>query len=318
MTHPHRARLALRVAAVAALAVVAVACGGGGGGGGGGGDGGTGFPPAEDLASVTPSATSAAVQSGAGDFAADYLRRTHFTSLVVEVDYPVGYPPHASVLTLLEERLAERCDKPGGITVFADDAIPLSEFPAVLGTDDLDDLSVAHRDLYADAGSQTAALYVLYVKGASDLDQSGTGTQVLGLTYHGGSIAMFVDAADQGNNPFVTTAEIEGTGLVHEAGHCLGLTGSTVPMLVDHRDDLHGYHDSDPDSVMYWIVSVPQTSPNIGDADFAQFDANSIDDLAAYGGLGALPARVGTSAAPDPFERVPVGRCALCDRHAHR
>lgn len=316
MLDPRRTRFAVRATAVAALSLVAVACGGGGGGGGD--DGGSAFPEAQDLASVTPSPTTAAVQSGAGDFAADYLRRTHFTELVVEVDYPVGYPPSASALALLEDRLVERCDKPGGITVFADDAIPLSEFPSVVDTDDLDDLSATYRDLYSDQGSQTAAMHVLYVKGASNLDGSGASTQVLGLTYHGGSIALFVDAADQGANPFVTTAEVEGTGLVHEAGHCLGLTGTTVPMLVDHRDDMHGFHDVDPDSVMYWIVTVPQVAPNIGDPSFAQFDPNSIDDLAAFGGLGAVPARVAAGMLVDPFERVPVGRCVHCERHARR
>ncbi len=297
------ARAASRFGAAALFAILG-ACGGGGGGGGGGGS------DAQNLASVTPNPTSAAFNSGAGDFAADYLRRANFTSLVVEIDYPVGRPPSPGVVELLEARLAQRCDKPDGVTVFVDDAIPLVEFPPSVSVGDLDDLESAHRDNFADLGTREAVLYILYVKGSSDL--AGPGTQVLGLTYHGSSVALFVDATSpQGFG--VTAAEVEGTGLVHEAGHCLGLTGGTVPMLVDHRDEIHGYHDSDDASVMYWIVQVPNVAPNLGDADFAQFDVNSINDLAAFGGLGPVPAFVATSRL-DEFFRTPVAHCQGCVR----
>lgn len=301
------ARAASRLGAACLFAIL-VACGGGGGGGGD-----DGLAAARDLASVTPTPTSAAVNSGAGDFAADFLRRTNFTSLVVEIDYPVGRPPSPGVVQLLEDRLAERCDKPDGVTVFLDDAIPLAEYPSILSVDDLDDLEAAHRDNFADLALREAVLYVLYVKGESDL--GGVGTQVLGLTYHGSSVALFVDAA--ASTGFgITTAEVEGTGLVHEAGHCLGLTGSTVPMLVDHRDELHGYHDADEASVMYWIIQVPNVAPNLGDADFAQFDANSVADLAAFGGLGPLPAFVRTAAPAAAWIGLePVATCPNC---AHR
>ncbi|MBL9087053.1 MAG: hypothetical protein JNM10_07895 [Planctomycetia bacterium] len=306
MTDPRRpARAASRLGAATLFAVLA-ACGGGGGGGGGG------TTEARDLASVTPDGASAAVNSGAGDFAADYLRRTNFTSLLVEVDYPVGRPPSPGVLQLLEDRLAERCDKPDGVHILLDDAIPLVEFPASVNVVDLDDLEAAHRDNFADLPTREAVLYILYVKGQSDL--GGAGTQVLGLTYHGSSVALFVDAA-QSSGFGVTTAEVEGTGLVHEAGHCLGLTGSTVPMLVDHRDELHGYHDVDEASVMYWIVSVPNVAPNLGDPDFAQFDANSVADLEAFGGLGPLPAFVGTPRVTSPDDLFPVATCRTCRQH---
>ncbi len=306
MTDPRRATRFLSRVGAAALFAVLAACGGGGGGGGGGRS-----SSALDLASVSPDGATAAFNSGAGDFAADYLRRTHFTSLLVEVDYPVGRPPSAGVLQLLEDRLSERCDKPDGVQILLDDAIPLVEFPSSVNVSDLDDLEAAHRDNFSDLPAREAVLYVLYVKGQSDL--GGVGTQVLGLTYHGGSVALFVDAAQSGGFG-ITTAEIEGTGLVHEAGHCLGLTGSTVPMLVDHRDELHGYHDSDEASVMYWIVSVPNVAPNLGDPDFAQFDANSVADLEAFGGLGPIPAFVGVPRMTSPDDLFPVATCPLC-RH---
>lgn len=301
---PASARAATRFAAAALFAILG-ACGGGGGGGGNGG-----LFEAQNLASVTPTPTSAAVRSGAGDFAADYLRRTNFTSLVVEIDHPVGRPPSPGVVALLEARLAQRCDKPDGVTVFVDDAIPVEEFPSTVSVGDLDDLEGTYRDNYADLGAREAVLYILYVKGSSDL--ASPGTQVLGLTYHGSSVALFVDATSpQGFG--VTTAEVEGTGLVHEAGHCLGLTGGTVPMLVDHRDEIHGYHDIDDNSVMYWIVQVPNVAPNLGDPDFAPFDANSVNDLAAFGGLGPLPGVVATSRL-DEFFLTPVAACPHCVR----
>jgi len=75
---------------------------------------------------VTPNPRAAAVDSGPGAFAADYLRATVFTRLVVEVDYPASRPPTQASLDLLRDRLIERCDKPDGVEVVADDAIPTS------------------------------------------------------------------------------------------------------------------------------------------------------------------------------------------------
>lgn len=295
----------VRACGLAVCVTLAVACGGAGGDGevyGGYG--------LLNLASVTPTAELAASTSGSGQFAADFLRRTSFTNLVVEIDYPVGHPPAVGVAQLLEERLAERCDKPDGVTVVLDDAIPLAEIPPILGVADLDELESAYRDMYADVTSQTAVMYVLYVTGNSDLD--GATTEVVGLSYHGSSIALFLEAADQGTNPLVTTAEVQGATIVHEMGHQLGLVNAGVPMAAPHADSVHGAHDIERSCTMYWLISVPQGAPNLADPGFAQFDPNCVADLQAAGGLGPLPARIATQTLDGPSESVVVGTCGGC------
>ena len=284
----------VRAWALTGLAALAVSCGGGGGP--------PPFPTAQDRASVSIDPVEAARRSGAGDFAADYLRRTNFTSLVIEIDYPSGRPPSPAAVALLEQRVAERCDKPDGVIAIVDDAIPADQFDGVTSTADLDALERTWRDNYPDLQTHTAVMYFLYVKGQSDL---GSGpTDILGITYHGSSVALYVDVANQGSDPFVTTAEVEGAGLVHESGHLLGLTNGTVPMLVDHQDRTHGSHDSHQTSIMYWLVKVPEVTPNLGDPSFAVFDALSIADLQAFGGLG--PSTLGAGLpGPAPLGRTP-------------
>jgi hypothetical protein len=301
-------RFARRLFVLSATLAIAASCGGSGGGGGGGGTGGSGLV---DGASVTPSPIVAAQTSFPGEFAADFLRRTRFTNLLVEIDYPVGYPPSTAAMNLLQDRLSERCDKPGGVTILEDDAIPLAEFPSSLDVSDLENLENAHRDNFADSNTQTAVMYILYVKGNSSLG-GGPNTQVLGLTYHGSSVALFVDVANQGNNAFETTAEVEGTAIVHEAGHVLGLVNGGCPMVVPHEDLAHTGHDSSAASCMYWLIQIPHLTPNIGDPDFAPYGANCEDDVAAAGGLPASPVPAFLAFTIGSPSVSPVGECGTC------
>lgn len=292
---------ALRCATLLGLPFALLACGGSGGGGAGGPG------VAQDLASVSPSPMEAAQGSGPGDFAADFLRATHFRSLAVEVDHPVGRAPSAAALQLLTQRLQERCNKPGGISVVVDDAIPTAEFPATVTVQDLERLEADHRDTYSDLSRGIAVFYVLCVTGASNLD--GQSTEVLGLSYRGGSLALFMDNANPGPGPFVTRAEIEGAVLVHESGHLLGLVDGGVPMVTPHADPSHPDHDADADCIMYWTISITATGPSLGDADFAQFDARCGEDLAAFGGLATAPTLLPTAKRADAAERYVLGRC---------
>jgi hypothetical protein len=302
--------MAVRGLVALTLPLAIQGCGGSGGGGGNGAGGTGGGAPgftAVDQASVRPSARTAARNSGPGDFAADFLRSKNFTSMEVEIDYPEGHPPSPAAVQLLEDRLAERCDKPGGVSVVLDEAIPASEFPPILSIGDLEDLEAAHRQTFSDLGTKMAAFYVLYVTGKSNLD--GQVTEVLGLAYHGSSLALFVENTDPGLNPFVTATEIEGAGIVHETGHMLGLVNGGVPMVVPHEDVSHPGHDVDPACIMYWIINLGQGGPNIGDPGFAEFNLLCAQDMAAFGGKAALasmvrPQSVGTAAAVYP--------CGIC------
>lgn len=301
--HDRRARAPRQAFAIPLLALC-VACGGGGGGG-------DGFEPPQDLDSVTPDAVTAARTSYPGQFAADLLRGTHFTSIRIEVDHPVSRPPDPGALALLEQRFAQRCDKPGGVVAVVDDAIPDDDFPDVSTVDDLDDLVATWRDEWPDVGTGVQAIYVLYVKGLSDL--GGGAEEVVGLSWHGGTMAVFTDVVDDDTSAFVTAAEVEGSVLVHEGGHLLGLVNAGVPMVVGHEDPDHEAHDADEDCVMYWLLQVPVVAPNLGDPDFAVFDARCAEDVEAFGGLPApLPLRVARGTPPGGY--VTVGACPTCRR----
>ena len=295
----------------AALAI-ATSCGGGGGGGGGSpaGTGGTGLV---DGASVVPSPIFAAQTSFPGEFAADFIRRVRFTKLIVEIDYAAGHAPAASVLTLLQTRIQDRCDKPGGVTVVLDDSIPLSEFKATpQNVTDIEALENAHRDNFANSNTQTEVLYILFVKGTSDIAGGGAGSQVLAITYHGSSVALFTDVAESNNSAAQTTAEVEGAALVHEAGHALGLVNGGCPMVMQHEDTTHAGHDVSSASVMYWQIKIPFVSPNIGDPTFALFGNNCELDIAAAGGLPASPFPAHILPASLEPVMIPIGQCGTC------
>ena len=122
--------------------------------------------------------------------------------------------------------------------------------------------------------------------------------------------------------PGVSSAEVEGFGLVHEIGHTLGLTGSSIPMITPHQDSAHGYHDIDDNAVMHWLLNIAPI-PSLGSSQFAQYDDNSKADMAAFGGL-ASPAVVSAAEVADAelFAEYAetVGACATCsatDGHQH-
>jgi hypothetical protein len=237
---------------------------------------------ARDLASVAVPGYSAR-HTNPGEFAADFLRSKNFRSLVIEVDYPAGHPPTPAALELLRERLSERCDKPDGISIVLDDEIPLAEFPPVMGDPELLALEAAHRSFGPDLQQGIASMYLLCVTG-SGWNPQNPSEHVAGLSYTGSSAALFLDACDTDGNPWVTTEEVEGTILVHEAGHLIGLVNAGVPMVNPHEDPERPHHDVDPTSLMYYAPAVPFLTPNIGDPDFAQYGAECVRDIQAFGG----------------------------------
>lgn len=233
-------------------------CGSGGGGGGGSGAG-----------VVSPGAS-----------AHDLLSAATYTSLVVEVDYVQGQQPSTSALQLLETRLEERCDKPGGVTIVLDDAVPSGG--SVYSVSANKALEAQHRDTFA-SGS-TAALYVLYLDGQSAQDSGGS--RVLGWAHGPTSIGIFHESIAAAANALVTTAEVEAAVLVHEGGHVLGLVNNGTPMVAAHEDTAHPAHDIDDACIMHWQIETSDIRTLILNrgAIPTQFDARCVDDLRANGG----------------------------------
>jgi hypothetical protein len=200
--------------------------------------------------------------------------------MVVEVDWLVGaghdYRPPPSVLTYLEQRLAERLTKPGGITVEFGSAVNLTK--AAYGASDLRDLERTARS--ARTGGDTAAVWVLFANKYAD------GASVVGVAYSGSAVAVFAQTIEEATSFGVGVETIERVTLLHELGHLLGLVNGGTPMVTPHEDAAHRGHSSNDRSIMHWAVESDVVSVITGgriDLD-NPFDANDIADLRAIGG----------------------------------
>lgn len=236
-------------------------CGGSGGGGGASGGGGN-------------------VNAAPGVSAHDLLSAAIYSSLVVEVDYVQGQQPSTSALQLLETRLEERCNKPGGVTIVVDDQVPSGGTVYSVAANKA--LEAQHRSTFA-AGS-TAAIYVLYLDGRSDQDANGA--SVLGWAHGPTSIGIFSESIISASNALVSPAQVEGAVLVHEAGHVLGLVNNGTPMVAAHEDVTHRAHDIDDSCIMHWRIETSNIRDLIinGGSLPTQFDARCVEDLRANGG----------------------------------
>lgn len=261
MVTPTPRVLAPTLIAVLAAGLVAHGCGGGGSSGSGGGGGG-------------------AVPVVTGASARDFLSDATYRALVVEVDHVQGQAPSASALQLLQARLQERCNKPDGVTIVVDDAIPSAGGVYSVAANRA--LEAQHRDQVS--GGTTAVIYVLYLDGQSDQDTGGG--RVLGWAHGPSSIGIFRESIAASSNALATADEVEGAVLVHEAGHVLGLVNNGTPMVANHEDPAHRAHDVNDACIMHWLIETSNIRDlvlNLGSLP-TQFDAACVADLQANGG----------------------------------
>lgn len=261
--------MVLRVRGVAAALVAQIAlivgltapgCGGGGGG----------------------SSASLATASGAvGSWAGRLVAGTEYSRLRVEIDYVSGLPPSTNALTVLQARLSERCNKPGGIEVVVDDVLTAGQSTA-WSVAQTQTLEAQARDSFA--SGDTAVVHVLYLDGGTDRDTSSG--SVLGYAYTGTSIAIMKQTCDATANRLVSPDEVEATVLVHELGHVLGLVNLGAPLQSAHEDSAHPGHDAASACVMFWQVETTDLRTIIMNSGSSptQFDAACVADLQALGG----------------------------------
>jgi len=214
---------------------------------------------------------------GTGSQARDYLQSAPYDTLVVEVDYVVGSAPDAAALSLLETRLLERCDKPGGVQVMLDTEIAAAG--AAWDVAALEAAATQHR-ARTSAGT-TAALYVLYVDGAWGADTASE--KVLGVSFSPTAVAVFRETIRQ-VAARSTVQAVEQAVLVHEVGHCLGLVNNGVALTSSHQDVLAGPHCTNARCVMNASIETQRVDLIFGGIP-NQFGAECIADLQAAGGL---------------------------------
>lgn len=208
----------------------------------------------------------------------DLLSDTTYTSLVVEVDHMVGAEPSPIALALLEQRLAERCNKPGGIRIVKA-AIPAGT--GSYGLTAVTQLEATHRNTRS-SGTE-ASLYVLYLDGRSAFDAGNDKT--LGWAYASSSVCLFAESAGSVSDPSAPAA-VESAILIHELGHVFGLVNSGTRMVENHEDLYHPGHDTNSDCVMHYAVESPLVRNIFGQrvSPPTQFSAQCVQDLRAAGG----------------------------------
>jgi hypothetical protein len=217
-----------------------------------------------------------------GSHAKDFVSGA-FAKLVVEVDWVVesgtSYKPSTQVIDFLGQRLAERCTKPGGITVSFGNAVPTND--TAFSADELRALESSQRSSHT--GGDTAAMWIVF---ANRYAEGGAGGGVVaGMAYSGSSVAVFAASIGDAATLFAPTEMLEKITVVHEVGHLLGLVDGGTPMVTPHEDPAHPGHSSDPNSVMYWQAEGPGLAQMIqGGATPDNFDSNDIADLRAIGG----------------------------------
>jgi hypothetical protein len=195
------------------------------------------------------------LDSEAGDFAEDFLRDDDYPSLHVEIDHVAGKAPSQAALDRLEQALLDWLDKPDGVEIVVDDAIPATGAPTWT-YDAAEELEIEWRDHYRDPATGEAVIYFLYLDGDSEFDDENG--RVLGYAYHGSSLVMFKDTIDDVGGLPLLTVPVEPTVITHELGHVLGLVNNGIPMQSPHQDASHGAHDSNEDCLMYWAVHTDQ------------------------------------------------------------
>lgn len=195
------------------------------------------------------------------------------------MDYLSTAAPDQNALNMLQTRLQERCNKPGGVTVLFSDSITSTGI-TTWTIADVQNVENQHRNNFS-SGSQ-AVLYVLYVDAQSDQDTQSS--RVLGLSYSGSAFCIFKDNIRASAAGLVTEPIIERAVIVHEAGHNLGLVNNGIPMQVAHQDVANGAHDSDSSCVMHYTIETSLIAQILGTVP-DQFDQRCIDDMRAAGGL---------------------------------
>lgn len=219
-----------------------------------------------------------------GSSAHDLLSDEAFSALTVEIDHVEGLEPSQEAVDSLRTFLEQRLNKPGGITIEIDDAIPSpgqDEYTA----DDIRGLEGDHRDTFTDGGR--IAVYYLFMDGRFEQQN------VLGIAYYNTSMAIFeqVIRDNSGGLGQPRTPVVEATSIRHEMGHILGLVDNGSPMQGeeggpdDHHDEAHGPHCTVEGSLMYFQVETTDFIANlVGGGEVPELEPLGIQDLRANGG----------------------------------
>ena len=193
-------------------------------------------PFSNDMSKDVTSGTESAYDSSAspGTIGKHLLASKYFPKMTVEILPVVGEQPYQQSLNFLQVFLAKYLDKPSGIQIVIDPAIPAPTH--ALGQsgytiEDIKKIETANRKHYSTKGS--LAVFVLYADWESNDDLNGN--KLLGEAYLSSSIVIFkntmqtmsaASTAATAANPTYPYV-LEATVLEHEFGHLMGLVNET-------------------------------------------------------------------------------------------
>lgn len=218
-----------------------------------------------------------------GSAAVDIVTDRRYTKLFVEIDYQGNNRPRDEAVELLKTRIAERCQKPGGVQV------ELRSFDSPRTSWTSGDLRATESELRERrASGDTSVLYILYLGGHySPAPSQG---RVLGVAYGSTSFAIFQDTIEEASRPAgvvplpFQASDVERSVIVHEFGHIVGLVNLGTPMVRPHEDPEQRGHSNNKDSVMYWAVESEAIRRIFTGPLPTQFDENDVADLREIGG----------------------------------
>jgi hypothetical protein len=205
-------------------------------------------------------------QSSPGDFSEDYLGND-YNNITVEVDIVGDLSPDPEALGHLATVLERELGKDVDIIIDEKFTSPLQVF----GWDDLDDIEREHREHYR-GNDSTAVIYILCVNGTFEGYPN-----ITGLSYHGSSMALFMENIREGGTQNSSSLALEKHSLVHEAGHLLGLVEVNYQSEHQHQDPEDEYHcdhrndTGDRDCVMMWLKDPGASSEDEIPVDFCEF-----------------------------------------------
>ena len=197
------------------------------------------------------------LQSSPGDFNKDFLGND-YSRILVEIDYVEGHGPNTDALDHFRTVIERESRKEVSFEI--DDAI--SSQDTAYDLYEINDLEKEHRDRFR--GGNTAVMYFLYLDG-----EFSESSSVVGVSYHGSSVAIFQEKLEEAATLRISPMEIERAVLVHEAGHLYGLVEINYQSEHDHQDQNYPHHCDHTDAfghhdcVMFWAIE----STNAGSFD---------------------------------------------------
>ena len=220
-------------------------------------------------------------QRSVGDSANDLLDDGRFTELSLEIFYVEGLRPTATTLNDFEDFLAQRLNKPGGIT------INLSEIASpgqgVYSITDIRALEDSIRTGYNQG--ETIQVFGIFLDG--EYSENTDEGSVLGVAYRNTSFVIFAETLREfsGQPLAPSTAVLETTIINHEFGHLLGLVNVGTPMQTHHQDVENGRHCTTEDCLMFWTAETGEGLVNmLSGGNVAELDVFCLEDLRANGG----------------------------------